>query len=81
MQHHHQLFREGLGTVDPYRASLHVQKGAKPHSFKPRPVPFAFKDAVVKELDSPGPHYILRKVRNSDWPTPIVAMPKKDGKF
>ena len=64
-----------------YRASLHVQEGAKPHFFKPRPVPFAIKDAAGKELGSLEWQGILRKVSNSDWATPIVALPKRDGKF
>ena len=70
-----------LGTVEPYQASLHVQEGAKQCFFKPRPVPFAIKDAVGKELDSLERRGILKKVNNSDWAAPIVAVPKKDGKF
>ena len=72
---------QGLGTADPYRASLHVQQGAKPRFFKPQLVPFAIKDAVGKELDSLEQQIILRKVTNSDWAVPIVMVPKKDGKF
>ena len=44
-------------------------------------MPFAIKDAVGKELDSFERQGILRKVSNSDWAAPIVAMPKKDGNF
>ena len=44
-------------------------------------MPFAIKDAVGKELDSLEQQGILRKISNSDWAAPIVAVPKKDGKF
>ena len=81
MKNHCRLFEQGLGTVEPYRASLHIQEGAKPRFFKPRPVPFAIKNAVGKELDSMERQGILRKINNSDWAAPIVAVPKKDGKF
>ena len=64
-----------------YRASLHVHEGARPHFFKDRPIPFAIKDAVGKELDSLEWQGILKKVTNSDWAPLIVAVPKKDGKL
>ncbi len=65
---------EGLeaGTVQPQKATLHVKQ---PRFFKPRPVPFAVKEAVGQELDR------LEKVNTSDWAAPIVAVPKKDGRF
>ena len=44
-------------------------------------MPFAIKDAVGKELDSLERQSILRKVINSDWAAPIVAVPRTDGKF
>ena len=44
-------------------------------------MPFAIKDAVGKELDNLGWQGILREVSNCDRAAPIVAMPKKNGKF
>ena len=81
MQRYHRLFAEGLGTVEPYRVSLQVREGAQPRFFKPRPVPFAIKDAIGRELDSLEEQGILKKLSTSDWAAPIVAVPKKDGKF
>ena len=81
MHRHQELFSEGLGTVKPYKATLQVQPGAKPRFFKPRPVPFAIKGAIGKELDRLEQQGILKKVSSSDWAAPIVAVPKKDGKF
>ena len=49
--------------------------------FKPRPVPFAVKDAIGKELDQLEKQGIIEKVDHSDWAAPIVAAPKKDGRF
>ena len=81
MQRHKALFSEGLGTIEPYRATLYIQPGAKPRFFKPRSVPFAIRDALGSELDRLQQQGILVKTSTSDWAAPIVAVPKKDGKF
>ena len=81
LQRHKSLFSEGLGTIKPYRATLYVQPGAKPRFCKPRSVPFAIKDALGKELDELEQQGVLVKISSSDWASPIVAVPKKNGRF
>ena len=81
MHRHKSLFSEGLGTIEPYRATLYVQPGAKPRFFKPRSVPFAIRHALGNELDRLEQQGVLVKTSSSDWAAPIVAVPKKDGKF
>ena len=54
---------------------------ATPRFFKPQPVPFAIKDAISQELDRLEKQGIISKVPHSQWATPIVPVPKKDGKF
>ncbi len=81
MQRHKSLFSEGLGTIQPYRAKLYVHSGVKPRFFKPRSVPFAIRGALGKELDRLEQQGVLVKTSSSDWAAPIVAVPKKDGKF
>ena len=78
---HIALFKEELGTVHPEKAVLNVKPDATPRSFKPRPVPFAIKEAIGKELDRLEEQGILKKVKSSDWAAPIVPVPKKDGRF
>ena len=60
---------------------LHVRPDALPKFFKPRPVPFATKDAIGAELDRLEVEGIVEKVTHSEWAAPIVAVPKKDGTF
>ena len=44
-------------------------------------MPFALKPLVEKELDRLEAAGILRKVNSSDWATPIIPVPKKDGQL
>ena len=81
LQKYEDLFNEELGTIQPQKATLHVETDATPRFFRPRPVPFAIKTAVGQELDRLEKQGVLRKVERSDWAAPIVVVPKKDGKF
>ena len=78
---HKTVFQEGLGTVNPYRAKLRLRPTATPKFCKPRPIPFAIKEIVGKELDRLTRAGILEKVSHSDWASPIVTVPKKDGSY
>ena len=78
---HQKLFTEELGTIKPFKAKLLVQPQAVPRFCKPRPVPFAIRAAIGKELDLLERQGIVEKVTHSDWAAPIVPVPKKDGRF
>ena len=75
------LFKDELGTVSSHKATLQVNPEAMPKFHKACPVPFAIKDAIGAELDRLECEGILKKVNHSTWAAPIVAVPKKDGKF
>ena len=53
----------------------------KPKFHRPRPVPYAIKEAIGEELDRMEADGIIEKIAHSDWAAPIVAVPKRDGKF
>ena len=76
-----EIFRDELGTLKTFKATLSVKPGAAPKFFRPRSVPFAIRDAVGKELDRLEAASILEKVSYSEWAAPIVTVPKKDGTF
>ena len=53
----------------------------KPPEFpKPRLVPYALKRNVEEELDRSVQTNVTEPVRYSNWTTPIVPVPKADGK-
>lgn len=74
---HKAIFKDELGTVETYKATLQVRPDAQPKFYKPRPVPFATKDAIGAELERLEAEGILERVSHSTWAAPIVAVPKK----
>ena len=81
LDQHQPLFQEGLGTVEPFRASLRAKAEATPKFCKPCPVPFAIKGAIGQELDKLEENGIVERVDHSEWAAPIAPVPKKDGNF
>ena len=81
LQHHQPLFTKELGEIHPLTASLHAKPDALPRFFKPHPVLFAIKDAISRELKRLEKQGTISPVTHSNWATPIVPVPKKDGKF
>ncbi|XP_064475325.1 uncharacterized protein LOC135389189 [Ornithodoros turicata] len=55
-----------------------MKQEASPKFLKARPVPFALRDAVFKELEKLETQGILEPVQASRWATPIVIVRKKD---
>ena len=78
---HAMLFDDTLGTMKDYMATLTVKDSARPKFHRPRPVPFAVREAICKELDRLKQLGILEKVEHSQWAAPIVPVPKSDGQF
>ena len=87
MKEYSEIFRDELGTVRGFQASLHLKGSPQPKFFRPRPGPFAIRDAVGHEhdhleadkLDRLEADTIIEKVTHAEWAAPIVAVPKKDG--
>ena len=48
---HKEVFSEKLGTLKDYKVKFYLEEQAKPHFFKPRPLPLALRDKVAAELD------------------------------
>ena len=72
------VFSEQSGKFKGVNATLTLKENAQPKFCKARPVPYALKDKVEKELERLENEGIIQKVDHSDWATPIVAVPKGD---
>ena len=75
---HQCLFSDEPGTITE-TATLLVKPDATPKFFKPRPVPYAIRDAVGAQLDKLESDGVLEKVSHSDWAAPVIFIPKQDG--
>ena len=76
---HANLFREGYDGMKGMNAHIRVREGASPSYFKPRPVPYALREAVEAELNKLEENGVIAKIEQSDWASPIVVVPKADG--
>ncbi|XP_026671356.1 uncharacterized protein K02A2.6-like [Ceratina calcarata] len=76
-----EVFSNRLGTYNKAKFALQLKEGAKPIFRKPRPVPYALRTKIEKELDRLVEAGILEQVTTSDWATPIVPVPKANGEL
>ena len=50
LQKYKEVFKEELGEIKRFQANLHVNPDQLPRFYRPRPVPYALRDRVEKEL-------------------------------
>lgn len=74
------VFEEKIGCVPNCQVQLQLRPNAKPVFTKERSVPYALQEKVEKELDSLEAQGIISPVPTSDWGSPLVCIPKPDGK-
>ena len=72
LKRHDEVFNRGLGTIKGFKADINV-------FCKARPVPYALRQKVEEELDRLESQGVVKKVERSEWASPIVCVPKKDG--
>ena len=75
------VFQKSVGTIRGYKADIRLKQGAKPIFKKSRSVAYALQPALDAELDRMQKEGILEPVEKSDWATPLVIVPKNNGKI
>ncbi|UYV72132.1 K02A2.6-like [Cordylochernes scorpioides] len=73
-----ELFKPGYGVFKGVRARLLVDPEMKPRFFKSRPIPYALKEKISRDLDRLVKTGILKPVRHAEWAAPIVPVLKSD---
>ncbi len=66
--------------ITKFKADLHFKNDLKPIFHKARTPPFKFRDQIEKELVVLCEQGVLKPVSYSDFASPIVCVPKSDGK-
>ncbi|KAI0232573.1 hypothetical protein LSAT2_017097, partial [Lamellibrachia satsuma] len=75
------VFSEGLGELKGMKVKIQVKDDATPRFHKPRPVPYALKEKVKKELIRLQETGIIEQVQFSEWAAPIVPVCKSNGQI
>ena len=73
-----EVFEEGLGTFKATKAKIVVDQSANPKYCKARPVPYAIKDKIEKELKRLEEEGTIEQITFSEWAAPIVSIVKED---
>ena len=58
-----------------------VPENATAKFFNPRPVPYAIRGAIEKDLEQLENLGVIEKINHSDLAAPTVAVPKPMGQF
>ena len=79
LDRHETVFSPGLGKIQGVEARLQVDPDVPPRFLKARPVPYALRLKVEKELDKLEEEGVIVPVQHSEWATPIVPVLKGNG--
>lgn len=73
------VFASDFGKIADHVAKVELKSGAEPKYHKSRTVPYALREKVNEELQKQVNSGVLVPVKNSDWASPIVVVPKANG--
>lgn len=79
LQQFAEVFKEELGTMKGFKARIYINPEATPVFCKPRPVPYAMKEKIDKELERLEKEGTITRAMFSEWAAPIVPIVKPDG--
>lgn len=75
------MFESKVGCIPNITCSLKLRENSKPVFIRERVIPYALRNQVDQELDNLEREGIITKVNLSDWGSPLVVVPKPDGKI
>ena len=79
LEQYSDMFEDSYEGISGVEAHVRIKEGATPVYCRPRPVPYALKESVEKELNNLEKNKVIVNTDYSDWATPIVVVPKADG--
>ena len=81
LEKHAALFEKKIGTIQGYKADIRLKPEAKPIFKKSRPIAYALQAALTQEIEYLQQEGILEPVEASEWATPLVVVPKANGRL
>ena len=79
LKKHDDVFHSELGKAKHITATLHLEDGATPKFCNARPVPYAIREKIERELERLKRDDIIEPTQFSDWAAPVVPVTKADG--
>lgn len=70
------VFQTGIKPIRDIKADIVLKNNVVPVFCKARPVPYALLESVEQELNKLEKENVIRKVKYSNWATPLVVVPK-----
>ena len=75
------VFQKEVGCIRGYTATIRLKENVKPIFKKNRSVPYALQPALEAELEQMQKEGIIEPTDSSEWATPLVIVPKSNGKI
>jgi hypothetical protein len=75
------VFGPTQGLIKDFTAKVSLKDDAVPRFLKARPIPYALKAKVDEEIENMERKGILSKIDHSEWASPLVVVPKANGKI
>jgi len=70
-----------MGIIKGHKVVVRLKQGAKPVYKKSQSVAYALQPALETKLEKLQAEGILKPVERSEWATPLVIVPKSNGKI
>lgn len=74
------VVKQRIGCIPKYKVSLKLRENATPVYTKERQILYALTERVNNELNNLEKSGIITKTDNSDWGSPLVVIPKVNGR-
>jgi len=74
------VFEKPKERIKNFKANIVLKDNATLKFLEARSIPFAIREKVDKELDEIKSAGVIEKVTHSDWASPLVVVPKPNGK-
>ncbi|CAI6356579.1 unnamed protein product [Macrosiphum euphorbiae] len=75
------VFSNNVEPIKVFEATIVLKENVVPVFLRAYDVPYAIRDQVIKELNALESQGIITKVSHSQWASPIVCVPRKNGKI